>query len=223
MKLCALCTHRQCDTRVDGAERGAATRGLRYGGGVFLQARHIADLRAKMCEENVRACWRRSACRDVDVMLQSFNAVCHIRTPCESMMYGLPPHPSLSPSPSLHTFACVPPLTYFPRSIRTAQKKKMSQCSQRSVILWLHPSFSTPVLFVSVLLSSSLLFSSPPALSLLFPRHSAPTGQILSFLLSYLSTPPPPPHLSSLFVVFFLSPRCRCVLVHLLTRLLIQY
>lgn len=128
--------------------------------------------------------------------------VAHIHTVCDIMMYSLPPtlfYLPFIPPPFIQYTVCVCSATNLlsTEHIFCSGEENTAILSHHSLILSVYPSFSTPVLFVSALLSSSLLFPLslryvvPPSLSFI-PHHSffsimsVPTGQFLSF-----SVPPP--------------------------------
>lgn len=168
-----------------------------------------------MCE----VCQYMEACEECGDFTQRRGAVAHmhthIHTVCDSMMYSLPPTLFLLIPLPLYSM-CALPLTYFSTECtHCSGEENTAILSHPSVILSLYPSFSTPALFVSALLSSSLLFPSlcyqpPPLLSLSFIRHSlfsvmsVPTGHFLSFSVSLF--PALSSHFHLAFHIFFPYP-----------------
>ncbi len=135
------------------------------------------------------------ACGGCSDFIQCGVSVAHIHTlihtVCDSMMYSLPPTLLLSFPLPLYMCVCSATNLLSTEHTHRSGEENTAILSHPSVILSLYPSFSTPMLFVSALLSSSLLFSSlcyvfPPSLSFI-PHHSlfsimsVPTGRFLSF------------------------------------------
>lgn len=166
-----------------------------------------------MCE----VCQYMEACEECsDFTQRCVHMHTHIHTVCDSMMYSL--HPTLFLLIPLPLYSmCALPLTYFSTEhTHCSGEENTAILSHPSVILSLYSSFSTPELFVSALLSSSLTFPSSathpflhPFLSLLFATHSflsclCPQD---TFCLSlFLSFPTLSSHFHLAFHIFFPYP-----------------